>query len=212
MMINQPAVVRDTRMGSILEKYLSSGELDSVGALQLWLLAHRELGSESEYAPYFASLSKPDVPTAYPDSTLRELAGTELHAAVQELREKLGRTWGNAQPILREVALACTMDLERLTLEDWMWAFSILTSRSFNIPADSKSPGSTVMSLVPGLPQCYQPRGWHDNLSCDDLTGSTESLLCHQQDLNASALLHVPGSCRSRLCQSQSRLSNKMGH
>eukprot|EP00892_Ulva_mutabilis_P007496 jgi/Ulvmu1/5118/UM021_0135.1 len=159
LIINENTIVTDTRIGNIIESSLLSGKLDNVGALQLWLLAHRELGPESEYAPYIASLSKPDVPIAYPENVFQELAGTELHAAVQDLRAKLAKTWELVKPLLREVGVACQKDMDGLTLEDWTWAFSILTSRSFSVPVVAGSEGSAVMSLVPGLDYLNHNKG-----------------------------------------------------
>lgn len=154
LIINQHSIVRDPRIGGILRAHLSGGNLDCVAALQVWLLAHRTLGSASEHAPYIASLPTPDVPIAYPESVLQELAGTDAYLAVQDLRIKLQTTWGKVQPVLREVGVACEADFGNLSMEDWTWAFSILTSRSFNVPQTSNSTSPTVMSLIPGLCCC----------------------------------------------------------
>lgn len=151
LVINQDSIVDDVRIGSILKAQLVNGDLDSVAALQVWLLVQRHLGSQSEYAPYIASLPKPDVPIIYSNDMLRELAGTEVHAAVQDLRLKLQKTWQNVQPILHEVGIACDADLSSLSLDDWIWAFTILTSRSFNIPQGQEGAESTMMSLIPGV-------------------------------------------------------------
>lgn len=140
----------DIRIGSILKAHVSSGALDCVEALQVWLLVQRQLGSQSEYAPYIAHLPKPDVPVVYSEKMLRELSGTEVHAAVQDLRLNLQKTWQNVQPVLSEAGIACEADFSSLSIDDWTWAFTILTSRSFNIPQSQKGTTTTVMSLVPG--------------------------------------------------------------
>lgn len=150
LIVNADTISHDGQVGSILKHHLLRDNLDHVGILQVWLILQRELGNQSDYSPYINSLPKPDIPIVYTDELLKELSGTEVYEAVHDLRLKLRSTWSNAQPILHEVGKACGRDFSHLSGDDWLWAFSIVTSRAFTVPQNSGSPDSTVFSLIPG--------------------------------------------------------------
>jgi hypothetical protein len=76
---------RDEKFGSSIQGALEEGLLENEEqALQLWLILHRALKSDSPYAPYISTLPPgTELPVNYGPSMLLELSGTEAIVAVE---------------------------------------------------------------------------------------------------------------------------------
>jgi len=118
-----------------------ANELDAETAIALQLLKEKAEGDASFYAPWIKTLpaaDKMDVPLMWSEAERGWLEGTKVGEDVEELEENLEDELGQL------TGAGWDKILGGLTLEDYKWATSIVSSRSFSLP---KLPGG--VALVP---------------------------------------------------------------
>ncbi|CAI6320889.1 unnamed protein product [Periconia digitata] len=113
---------------------LCLGEVPNEVLTYLLLIEQRCLAKQqrSAWQPYFDCLPASNEMTTtlwFDDDDLNHLQGTDLYTATKEKKRQLEAEYHSAMAILAR--LNVTLDPSNPTFEDYLWAFTIMSSRSF---------------------------------------------------------------------------------
>ncbi|KAK9448323.1 uncharacterized protein V1518DRAFT_312045 [Limtongia smithiae] len=116
-------------------------------AIRLFLCRERILGNESVWAPYINILPTSfDTPLYFTDAELALLAGTNIYGDVDLRRAAWEEEWKNAVSFVPNSAM---IPAKLYTWELYLWACTVLSSRSFPSKLVLKTEGLSYPVLVP---------------------------------------------------------------
>ncbi|RLN54959.1 hypothetical protein BBJ29_008342 [Phytophthora kernoviae] len=120
----------------VLQKY---PQVPPDEVLALHLMYERSKGAESFFAPFIASLPKEfDLPVSWSEAELNELKGTNVLLLTQMMKRQLQHDFENIHQAIAEDFPEIFAALPTLTMEDYVWAMSVIWSRAFGVSKDGK--------------------------------------------------------------------------
>ncbi|KAH7474478.1 [Fructose-bisphosphate aldolase]-lysine N-methyltransferase, chloroplastic [Phytophthora ramorum] len=118
-------------LAPVLQKY---PQIPADEVLALHLMHERSKGKDSFFAPFIASLPTTfDLPAFWSEQELNELKGTNVLLLTQLMKQHLERDFGDIHQAVAEDFPEVFASLPTLTLEDYMWAMSVIWSRAFGV-------------------------------------------------------------------------------
>lgn len=132
-------------LGPVMQKY---PQIPADEVLALHLMHERSKGDESFFAPFIASLPKQfDLPVFWSEHELNELKGTNVLLLTQMMKKQLQHDFENIHEAVAEDFPDLFAALPKLTMDDYVWAMSVIWSRAFGVTKG----GKYVRVLCPAL-------------------------------------------------------------
>ncbi|KAE9019533.1 hypothetical protein PR003_g13039 [Phytophthora rubi] len=123
-------------LAPVLEKY---PQIPDDEVLALHLMHERSKGDESFFAPFIASMPTTfDLPVFWTEAELNELKGTNVLLLTQLMKKHLERDFENIHQAVAEDVAEIFASLPTLTIDDYMWAMSVIWSRAFGVNRGGK--------------------------------------------------------------------------
>ncbi|KAG7400861.1 hypothetical protein PHYBOEH_004072 [Phytophthora boehmeriae] len=120
----------------VLQKY---PQIPPDEILALHLMHERSKGAESFFAPFIASLPKEfDLPVSWSEAELNELKGTNVLLLTQMMKRQLQNDFENIHQAVAEDFSELFAAFPALTMEDYVWAMSVIWSRAFGVSKGGK--------------------------------------------------------------------------
>ncbi|GMF56704.1 unnamed protein product [Phytophthora fragariaefolia] len=123
-------------LAPVIEKY---PQIPDDEVLAMHLMYERSKGDESFFAPFIASMPTTfDMPVFWTEAELNELTGTNVLLLTQLMKQHLARDFDNIHQAVVEDFPDIFVALPTLTIEDYMWAMSVIWSRAFGVSKGGK--------------------------------------------------------------------------
>ncbi|CAD7704284.1 unnamed protein product [Ostreobium quekettii] len=144
----------DKAVGPSLQGLLDTGQIDEHDVLAIFLMVQKLLGSDSEWAPWLQLLpDTPQVPLYFSEREWQELRGTTIERAAAAIRDRLKMQWQHIEQECKDFTAKAGAS-KKPSFSDFLWAQTILGSRSIHVPVNEGGESTFFEAIVPGLDFC----------------------------------------------------------